>query len=427
MVKNLVFSFLMMLISPVLTVIVGFREKSFEFRRALLTLGITFYGSIISLSETTDGYEHYERVLNHYTNLEFNQFFYELIAILNFASFPTTNDDVFIHLLSYFVGSILQIPQLFFVFVSFIYGYFFSGSVLKVVTIIPKTKVSYLFYAFAIIFILIKNIEGINTVRTWTGLWILFYAAFSYFETNNRKYLFLMFVPPLIHVGYFVMAIPVWVVTLFGSKYRLIYLGIFIISFIGSLPQNTILDKMAGTELGKSKSEAYYVDDIEEYEKSKIKKDSTWYLVQKKLKYENYSTYLIIFTLVIGGIYFIGMDKLESNLFSVGLLSFALSNFMEFIFAIHNRLALIGIVFIIATLVLLLKRNYFNEKQQGVNFIYHLLFSISILLYIPFIIYKIANLIYFISVFVFALPFIPWINSEYNFSIREFLGWLIGK
>lgn len=418
--SRIILNFYIMLISPIFGIISGFINTSYQYKRWVIILGITLYGSTIDINESNDGFRHWQNVYVHYVGLGFAQFWQELIAILNFAPLQT-NDDVYIHLLSYFLGGVIGMPQLFFVFVSFVYAYFFSGAILKILRVIPQNKLSFLFYAFAIIFILFKNIEGINTVRTWTGLWVLFYAALSYFETKKKKYLFLMFVPPLIHIAYFIMAFPTWVVAIFGTRFKKIYVGIFFASFIFGLNQNSIIENLGKTELGKSKARAYYVEDVDEYRQSKRNENRTWYVSLSRDLME-FPINIIIFSLILGGVYFKGMNNLETSLFSIGILTKALANLTVFMLALHNRAGLIASVFILATLVLLLKRNFFNQNNIKHPHLFQFLLIISVILYIPFIIYKIADLIYFISFFMIALPFIPWFFKDLNLSIREFLG-----
>jgi len=419
MLEKIIFNFYLMLLSPPLSLFIGLREKSYTFKRGLLILAITIFGSIITIGDGADGFVHQQNVYDHYLDLSFEQFSKELIAVLQFAPYPETNDDVYIHVLSYFVGSILGAPQLFFVFVSFIYAYFFSGSILKVLQVIPKTKISYFFYFFSTVFVLYKNVEGINTVRTWTGLWILFYAAFCYFETRKLKYLLLMFVPPFVHVSYFIMAIPVWVVMMFGTRFKLIYAGIFVISFFYGINQNVTMEVLSETEVGASKSQGYYVEDVENHEKGKFD-NSTWYKKMQKNGVQKYAMYIIAFTLIFSGIYFNDMNTMESKLFSIGILTRTLSNFSTFIFALSARSALVSSVFIIAAFILLLKRGYFNREK--ISFIYQILFFISALLYIPYLVFKIAYLIDYISVFMLMFPFLPWIFNDINISIKGFLG-----
>ena len=187
--KAFFYNLLFMLVSPTISLIHGLKGNyGPEFKRRLLIVFITIYGSIITLSDSQDGVVHWNNVYSHYLDLSFTQFSVELGNILTFNSNTSihVNDDPYIHILSYFTGTVLGLPGLFFVFVSFIYAYFFAGSMIKLFYLTQKKiKYSWTFYGLATVFILWKNIDGINTVRTWTGLWILFYACLSYYQTKK--------------------------------------------------------------------------------------------------------------------------------------------------------------------------------------------------------------------------------------------------
>src|SRR5690606_39098131 len=96
------------------------------------------------------------------------------------------------------------------------------------------------------------------------------------------------------------------------------------------------------------------------------------------------------------------MNYLETRLFSIGILTKALSNMTWFLFAVSTRSAVIAGIFILAATVLFLIRTYelkFTIKRYRSI---HSLTSMSFLLFIPFIVYKIADMIYYISIYMLA-------------------------
>ena len=316
-------------------------------------------------------------------------------------------------------------PQLFFIFVGFIYAYFFSGSILKVLKLLPDSYTSYLFYAFAAIFVLYKNVEGINTVRTWTGMWILFYGAINYFETKKLKYLLLCFVPPLIHLGYFIMAVPAWIVLVLGNRFKWLFIIIYCISFFTSLPQSRILAASEENEVIEGRVSGYYVEDPDQFKERKFNDNTAIYQRYRKMGVQRIGIQILIFSFILGGVYFGGMNKVESGLFSIGIMTLALSNWTTFLFALNSRSGLIGIVFVLASIVLLLKRGYFHFSPNRFNNFQQIALFVSILLFIPFVLTQISNLLFFSSMFIIALPFVPWV-LDVNISMREFLGYFIG-
>jgi|26BtaG_2_1085354.scaffolds.fasta_scaffold00002_234 hypothetical protein len=424
--KAFFYNFIFMFISPALSLAHGLRGNfGPEFKRRLLIVFITIYGSIITISENQDGNDHLNRVYLHYIDLPFTQFMLEIGDILTFKINPDINQDLYIHLLSYFTGTIVGLPSLFFVFVSFVYAYFFAGSMMKIFYYTQKKyKYSWTFYIFAIVFVLWKSLDGINTVRTWTGMWILFYACLSYYQTKKVKYILLMFVPPLVHFAYFMMAIPAWIVLLLGVRHKL-YIVIFALSFVSVLinPQS-LNHELEKTEVGANKVQGYSVDQkisSSEIIERRAGRGDPFYGILYSVGLQTWAVSFVALILIVFLVYRNGMTPLESSLFSIGILTQAFSNSTWFLYSLGNRSGIVACLFLLASVVLLLKRDYLQaisiEKHKALKFFLNIA-GISL---IPFILYEIAFITNFVSVYLVALPFVPWFTSDWNYSINEFL------
>ena len=131
--QNIKYHFILFFISPVLGLIYGLRSKSLVYMRWCIFGFVVFYGSLFEMSifGEADGSRHWDNVYNHYQYLDFSVFWIELLGIMKFEHVPQVDDDPYIHILSYFVGTILNAPGLFFVFVAVVYGYFYSGVMVK--------------------------------------------------------------------------------------------------------------------------------------------------------------------------------------------------------------------------------------------------------------------------------------------------------
>lgn len=422
------FSFytLLMFFSPALTLFHSLNSSlNIRHKRRLMIVFITIYGSIITVSESSDGYRLLENVYIHYLDLPFAQFISEIGDILLFKSTPDIKGDLYIHVLSYFTGTVIGLPSLFFVFVSFIYAYFFIGSLVCIFKSKKKETVySTIFYGLSAIFILWKNIEGINSVRTWTGAWILFYGCINYYQTKNIKYLLLTLVPPLVHLAYFIMAIPAWIVLMAGVRHKL-YIIIFVLSFGGTFIDQQIAFKgLSQTEVGQEKVHGYDLS-REEYIERKLSEESNWYKKLQVMGLQVWGINILCFSCILFLMFRNNMTYLESNLFSIGLLTGALSNSSWFIASMANRSATLFGIFILATVVLLLKRNYFKVLSRREIFWQKFSFSLALILLIPFAIFQVITIIYFTSFYILIFPFMPWISNETNYSIREVIDILL--
>ena len=102
-----------------------------------------------------------------------------------------------------------------------------------------------------------------QTVRIWTGMWVLLYAILSYHDSRKKRYLLLALTPPLIHVGFYALALPIWFVLFTGYRNIKLYFIIFIISIFASnaLQQTNFSSIASQTSVGASKIKGYTVDD----------------------------------------------------------------------------------------------------------------------------------------------------------------------
>jgi hypothetical protein len=413
---------LLMFISPAFSLYQMLKVRSRAMQKWGLVTFITFFGSVIYLRESSDGYVHQERVYLHYTQLGFGQFWQELLEILLLVKNPDTNDDVYIHVLSWITGTVLGAPQLFFVFVAFIYGYFYAGSLFRIFEVFPDYRRNKLFFGLGLVFLFWVWIDGMSTVRTWTGMWILFYACISYYQSKKFKYILLMFVPPFIHIGYLAMAMPAWTVLLLGNR-RMLFSAIFFLSFISTiLNPDTINRQLSQTELGESKVKGYYVEEQITSEQILDRWGGyAWYKQLQKLGIHIWGYVVIAGMLILTGSYFREMTHVEKSLFSVGILTKALANSTWFIFALANRSNIIAGVFVLSVVLLMWQRGYFYQKTLKVKLQKRWL-GFSLLLFMNLLIFKVANLLEWTSFFVFVAPFIPWIDPDWNITVRQAIG-----
>jgi hypothetical protein len=280
----------------------------------------------------------------HYVGLSFGQFLSELWLILTFRPAEGTNDEVFIHVLSYFTGGLLGEPRFFFPIVATIYGYFFSGSMLEVFKHAKSSKHTLFFLAFGLLFLLVMNMQGVNPVRAWTGMWILVYACLKFYSTRRVSYLILMFVPPFVHVGFFVLAIPAWIVLVLGNRQALFAILFAVSSFTTFINPGSVVDALSETELGADKVRGYYVEEVRD---QRDPGQRIW-LWLEEFGLQKWALNVFTFSLLLSGVYTRRMDRFQRTLFSIGLLTLTMSNSTWYLYAVSNRSWIVGCVFILA-------------------------------------------------------------------------------
>jgi hypothetical protein len=378
------------------------------------------FGATIVL-KNSDGAVFIQMVYDHYIDLSFSQWWYELGRMLVFELVPGTKGDVFVHILSYITGSLLGFPELYFFLVSFIYAVFHIKSLSRIL-VWEKAPPSWLFWALIIVFISYRSIDNLQTVRTWTGLWVLFYGTFRYHQTHKPIYLLLMLSAPAFHFAYLLMALPAYVVIFIRRLTPKVFILIYFASFFVTIDPTEILQFLKTTELGERKVNGYYDESGEGHI---VAADTNWYYAYGKYWSLQRAPNFLAVSIIIFGLYSRNsMRPLEIGLFSTGLLMASLANIGDFIPSFYSRTSVNAGIYITATTVLLLIRGELLRAKGYALLIRKLALWISIGAFIPYIVYVAANLIQFTSMFMLVLPFIGFF-SDLNMSIRELIGFFM--
>jgi hypothetical protein len=416
--------YLLALVSPLIAVWYAIKSLSWENRKGILIFCITLFGATIIL-KTSDGYVLQQLVYYHYVGLSFDQWLYELQQMLLLQPVPPTKGDVYSHVSSYLIGEILGFPSQYFIFVSFVYAYFFVNAISKILKWQNTIEKSYLFWFAIIIFISYRFIDSLQTVRTWTGLWVLFNGVYGYHETKRSKYLILMFTAPLFHFAYFGIAIPAYIVVFAKKLPPIFFIVVYFASFFININPSGIIEQAKTTELGANKVQGYYRENPDEYDDPTQNENNNWYVRYGKNWSSKQAPHILAVSLiVIGGFSRKKMSSLAIGLFSTGILMASMANLGDFIPAFYNRTMGNAGIYIIATVVIMLiKGRLFQNGLISIK-IQKNIFWISFIFFTPYIIYVIANIFQFTSFFMVLMPIIGFF-PELNFSIRDFISYII--
>ena len=420
-------AYILMLISPPVSLLSSLRSMTFNQRRWLLIIAGTIMGATFLFDEIGDGIRHYEIVKTYYSDITFLEFVDVTWKILTLQGSEMIRGDLYIHLISYFSGGILSYPMFFWVIVGFIYSYFYVSSIFKIYELYGVHSTTFLFVLLFSIFICLKSFEGIQFVRTLTGFWVMFYGVLQYHITQKRKYLVLIFLfPPLIHFGFLALALPAWALIFLNTQNRIIKISlvaVFITSFFITIEQAQILEITTATELGEGRTQSYHRADREA---QLLQLDRiggrNFYAAFHDAGLTNAFILGIAFTLILSQSYFTRFTSIESKLFGIGLTSYSLSNFIPFLYAVSNRSAGIALIFLMAAIALYVKRthlSYDKHKFKSLESKFILFFGV-LLSY--FFLYRFAVIIQWLSAYFFAFPIIPILFGDANMTVREFLG-----
>jgi hypothetical protein len=438
--ENIRYHAILYVISPVLALIYGLRSRSWNYIRWTIFVFTSIYGSLLTYyllggqgevgtkhyTSGADGARHINNVYIHYQHLDFETWFERLVAIISFSPTNYTQEEPYTHIISYLVGSVFNAPGLFFFVVAVVFAYFYSGSLVKIYQYIDWNSGynTIYFRFFFVLFCMFFLPYEMQTVRTWTAGFVLLYAVLHYYDTRKKKYLLLALIPPLIHIGFFALALPVWFVLFTGLRTPKLYFIIFVISIFAStaIEQTNAFDFIQSTEVGQSKFDGYYVEDQELYIETRMEN------AESNTFYKNYERARIHFYVLTGIIFFIyfilrkkGFGKLENTLFSYALATATFSNFFIAIYAVHNRGWILAAFFILALMAIVLSKHNLRAFQPY-SLKVSLPLNIFILAIIPYMLYYMSNTLRFTSANILILPIVSWIEPESSFNLRELIG-----
>lgn len=417
------------MVSPVVGLFFGLLSKSKKIIQLSIFLFTFFFGSLLTfevmggqkgVNTGSDGAIHLNKIFDVYQNRDFAWFLKSSGNLLSLDSDAYL--EPFPHILGYIFGSVLGVPGALFWGVGLFYGYFYSRSIVKLLSYVNWSSRLNLIplYSFLVTLALWVSVKDMNTIRTWSGMWVLVYSAVSYFESNKKKYLFLSFFPPLIHVGFFVMALPVWWVLIFGFKRIKIYFLLFLIStiFSSALQNFGVYDQLGGvSQLAEAKVESYALDDSKK-ESLLIERADDNANFYKGYEKDNIHVNVVSALLVLIFVFYkrVLLSRIQLFLFSLALLQGSLANFFNYNFALYNRSWIISGFFALALVVIFLSEFNFSNTRVG---ILKNLFTIISCLLLPFTFLKLSMLANNFSIFLFVTPFMGWNFFYDSMNLRD--------
>jgi hypothetical protein len=374
----------------------------------------------------SDGHTHLEDVKRHYMDMSFVEFMSGFWDLLTFQRIQAST-DLYKHIISYLAGGVLRTPELIHLFGGLLLGYFFTKSVLLVLENLPKHKKGILLVAFIAFFLIVRSVSALNSLRMWTAMWVFFYGSFAYIKRKDTKYLWIIGLSIFIHFSYLLYVVPLVGAILLRRK-KLIIIGLFIASFFVNVgfQQASGLIGSAGIYQDKLESNVIDQDEIDRRgNQSKGKESGNFYKEFGPYIYNNFSILLLSFILVI--IYYKN-DGIEylNFLIAGGLLLLALSNLAETTSpSIHGRGYTIAATFLTAAAIQILSLSK-KLKLRGLKpKVFEVSFFTFLLSSFPHALFHISYALNTISAFVLCLPFLSWISGNDDFSIRDFIAFIL--
>lgn len=421
---------LLFLVSPFLGLMNLFKIKDEKTLTFFGTLFFGLLGSVFVYVEGTDGHSHLMNAKEFYTDMSLGEFFIKAYEVLTFSS-TKGSTDLYLHVISFLSTSVLQSPSLIHVFAGLVLGYFFTKSVLLVMKDNLQTKKGYILLGFIVLFLLIKSIGALNSIRMWTGMWVLFYGTYSYAIKKEIKYLYVIAFAILVHFSYLVILIPV-VLSYLAQKRKILLTLIYAISFFTTLgfsvfqayiPQSDLLEKKQKYTVIDSNDKAKLFAKTANNAKA-ASANLNFYKGSGEINYLNYS----IVGLTILLLFFYLPRKTDSNfnfLLSIGVGLYTFANLVSFSPALQGRSKTIAATFILAAAIHLQFTMKAYLVSQRTKRLMNLGFASFLISAIPMFLFQISDIMFNISFFLFLFPQVSWLLGDEDYTIRGVLGLLI--
>lgn len=418
------FAIVLMIFSPVVSLVYSLRNLNYRGKQLIFTLFGLVYGLSLNFSEGSDAGA-YVRNLGTYYGVGLGEFVERFIGIISFNPPPGSPSDLYLHFLNGIAGSLFQSPILLYAIVGTVYGYLYGTALLGVIKLPKGRNITLLLVILVGLFVIHRGYENMQTIRSWTGMWVLFNGVLGYFQTKKRKYIILVLLSPMFHLMYSFIAIPALIVILFQSIPRKVVIAVYLISFVASVNTSSVVNIASENELSKRKLGSYYRidsdgEEIDPIEKRLEESNAVWYAKYGKTDSVYYGSTYFIFFLILAGYYRKSkMTELEYGVLSIGILLASLANYLSFAYALYSRTMANASLYVLAVMVFLILRDGFILNKEPIW--KRIGLWIGILIFVPKVVYFMSSFIQFTSMMILAFPFLNFFGDSSNFSIRDFI------
>ena len=358
------YSIILYLVWPFSALYIGLRNFDSPFGRRILVALYAFLGfTAYSIGDL----KRYEAQFYSYKMASFSHVFSELFSLQS-GKFYTGITPLF-------TGIFFDVHHYYFLILFLVYGYFYINTIHLLRDIDKLNKFELLFFSGLFLFFLLRPIG--NTAFYTGGLYMV-YLSVNYYKHNSKKFLFLMLLVPLFHIGLTIyLIVPL---LLFVLKNKIWFYVLFVVltfavgktSFVGAIeglagsnPDTVLQSKYDGyaSEGGQAAlEERFATNAVNNNAKLKVLlllQDSIWY-------------FFVPFGLVLLLIHkkYLLIDTDIKRLFNTSLLFWGVSNLMLNISQGERFLVLFSFIAIALFFVVSVKKKEAYSKTVFSKFLF---------------------------------------------------------
>ena len=355
---------LFMFIFPVLGVFSFLKSGNINRYAPSFFFFLVFFGVFFVVPTSGDAYRQYQE-FRDFSFIDFNEFWYEFIKILNFKSM--TESDIYAYSSKFILSRISDSPSLFFGFHAFTFALVYV-STLKLVLKNVNVHKTILTTFFFLLIVFVAPISKIQYVRYYFAGWLFIYGALKILKTKNYKnYVFIILsilvhfsfvVPAILFIGYFFLRkrIYLWMVIAVFAFTSNSFLSQFTSSISTFSQTNFGGSQLQGKTAAYTENEEYIEQRGQRFE------ERAWYA--NPAKYLRWAYNVILLTLI--SLILLKKIKIKKSLLNL----FTFSLFLFSIGQLGNAFASLGerleqIFFIVFSVFCLYY--FYNNKNKLLN------------------------------------------------------------
>lgn len=409
-------------VSPMALLLLVIKAPGFTIKRIGITMFCVAYSMTMLLGPSTDGTKHLLRAEYFFTGMSFGEFLQGLVQIFTFEGNRAGMFDPFIHCISYISFGVFDSQFLFFPLVALVYGWFFSGSILIALRSVRLRNISYSLAFMIALAILLRGIQDIQAVRMWTAMWMCVYGVLRYCETRSVKSLVPIFLAPLVHFSFLIIA-PLTLIILFFRKRRkliawtFLATAVFSVNVTGVDPDSFDRNALLESRQGYFKSE----EDMRSRPSfGEMAQTTSWHNAATRTGIPRIGYSILAATILLSG--FLAKGRKEDvDILMVGIALLAFSNISFGLPALSGRVTLYATTLILLGYIMARTNRVKTQRRLKYPLAYLVGVNMSILFMLPMLLFSLSTITHYFSAYMFVLPWFVVLESGANLTVKEFV------
>jgi len=316
--QDSIYSYLVFLVSPLLSVFIALRSYNSAWAKNLVWFFVVFYAITFTIpSEGSDAF-YYKTQLEtlHMKNISLKDFASNFYTTKPTGGLEKPFDDAIQPAISYAVAQFTDNYRFLYLFIGLIYGYFFSRNIWFLISAL-KDRIQIIHVVVILSFALIIAFWQLNSIRMWTAAHIFFYGVIMYLQKGRKlRGIFFVSISFFMHFSFLLPISTFLLYIIVGNRIKIffyLFLATFFINEIDLGALRNILESVL-PDFFHRRVETYTPGE----QVQRAVKEKTWQVIYSSLALK----WIILFC--IAGLFFSLREKMKKYPYLFNLFAFTL-------------------------------------------------------------------------------------------------------